>query len=287
MCGAEKVKKLIVNADDFGLDACVNQGIILAHESGIVTSASLLTCGRAFDEAVELGKQHRSLGLGIHLALNEEQPVLPPEKIGTLLEPDSGYFLSYIGFLRKYFSGRIILAQLYSEFEAQIKKFIAAGLRPTHLDSHKHIHLIPGILEMVIELARKFGISCLRLPRVPLLSGYNSRRCFRAVAVCGLSILANLQLRQIKRSCIRFPKFCFGLIESGRLDETSLAELLKQLPVGTNEIICHPGLAGTVPSGRYKWNYYWLEELSSLTSLSAKTLVKDLDIKLIRYDQIE
>lgn len=286
MLRQENVKRLIVNADDFGLDPAVNCGIIQAHELGIVTNTSLLCCGAAFDEAAEFGRNHKDLGVGIHLALNEENPVSPRDKISSLLDKDKECLLSYADFLKKFLSGRIALTQVYLEFESQINKFIGAGLRPTHLDSHKHIHLIPGILEVVLELAVKFHISGLRLPRLPLLVNFKTKRYPRAIGVWGLSVLSNIQLHKIKKYLIKVPDYCYGLIESGRLTEADLAGILNNLPNGTNEIICHPGLLTPDLSSRYKWGYHWLTELNGLSSPVIKTRVKDLNIQLIRYDEI-
>lgn len=282
----EGQKRLIVNADDFGLDSEVDCGIIEAHKFGIVTNASLVTCGRTFDEAIQLAKEHRDLGVGIHLTVNEEFPILSKDKIKTLLDEDRDSFLDYPTFIKRLLSKRIVLSQIYSEFESQIEKFIATGLNPTHLDSHKHIHLIPKIFEIVLKLAKKFDIPRIRLSRIPLIINLRSKRYLRAIGVLGLSVLANIQLRKIKRHKIKTPDYCYGLIDSGCLDEGRLADILNCLPIGTNELICHPGFVTDDLLSRYRWNYNWLTELNALTSSTVKTTVKNLNIQLIRYDEI-
>lgn len=279
-------KYLIVNADDFGLDSDINCGIIEAHKFGIVTNVSLVSCGRAFDEATQLAKKHKDLGVGIHLTVNEEHPTLSKDKIRTLLDEDGDCLLDYWSFVRRLLSGRIILRQIYSEFEAQIEKFIATGLNPTHLDSHNHIHLIPNILEIVIELATKFGIPRIRLWRFSSIRNQKSKRYTRAIGLLGLSVFANIQLRKIKRHNIKTPDYCYGLIDSGCLDEGRLVDILNCLPIGTNELVCHPGFVTDDLLNRYRWNYHWLTELNALTNPVVKTLVKNLNIQLIRYDEI-
>lgn len=282
----EGQKHLIVNADDFGLDSEINCGIIEAHKFGIVTNTSLVTCGRAFEEAIQLAKVYKDLGVGIHLTVNEERPILSRDKIRTLLDEDKGSFLNYPTFIRRFLSGRIVLNQMYSEFESQIEKFIATGLNPTHLDSHKHIHLIPKILEIVLELAKKFDIPRIRLSRIPIIRNLRSKRYLRMIEVLGLSVLANIQLKKIKRYNINTPDYCYGLIDSGYLDENRLTDILNRLPTGTNELICHPGFVTDDLLNRYRWNYNWLTELKALTNSNVKTLVKNLNIQLIRYDEI-
>lgn len=279
-------KRLIVNADDFGLDSAINFGVIETFRKGIVTNTSLLVCGKAFNEAVHLAKENSNLGVGIHLAITEEQSILPRDKIGTLLDEDKGSFLNLSLFIRRFLSGKIILSQIYSEFESQIARFLETGLKPTHLDSHRHIHMIPKIFEILLGLARQFGISKIRLSRSALTHILRSKRCFRAIGVLGLSTIANIQLQKLKRYMVDTPDYCYGLIDSGCLDENRLIDILNHLLTGTNELICHPGFVTDALLNKYRWNYHWLTELNALTSSNVKTLVKSLNIQLIRYDEI-
>jgi len=273
MRGQEKVKKLIVNADDFGLDSGINSGIIQAYESGIVRSASLMSCGAAFQEAVELAKKHPGLGVGVHLSLNEGAPVAAQDKISSLLLKDKKSFLGFNEYKKVFFGiRRINLDEVYLEFESQINKFHQAGLTPTHLDGHKHVHMIPGILCVVLELAVRFKIPCLRLPREPWLAGYPQRPRYWA-----LSRLADFNwLFKVRRYPIKSPDYCYGLTQSCYLNQPSLVQVLKAVPIGTNELICHPGLG---QKNRER-------ELEALKSPEIKRLINDLDIQLIRYDQI-
>lgn len=285
-------RRLVVNADDFGLDSAINLGIIEAFEKGIVTNTSLSVCGRAFDEALQLANRHKMLGVGIHLTINEEKPILPREKVWTLLYEDENSFLGYHKFLRRFFSGNIRLEQIYSEFEAQIQKFIKTGLKPTHLDSHGYVHLYPKIFDITIDLAKKYNISWLRIARIPIINALKSSRGFRRIKAMGLSIIARTQSWKLKRHMMHSADYCYGVIDSGLLNKERLIQILNCLPIGTSELICHPGYKASHMSDCYKFKYDWLLEYDWLTELNAltnqviKNAVRDLNIQLIRYDEI-
>ena len=278
-------KRLIVNADDFGLDPAINHGIIEAFKNGIVTNTSLVVCGKACDEAIELARKGRGLGVGIHLALNEESPISRRDKIGTLIGKD-GRFFGLSNFLRRFFLRTINPKHVYSEFEAQIERFTKSGIEPTHLDSHNHIHHLPEIFDITLKLAQRFGIPRIRLSRNSMATFLKTHRYRRGVAVMGLSTLANIQSRKIGQYKIRTPDCCYGLIESGRLDENRLSAILNSLLVGTSELICHPGIGTAGLSKKYRWGYLWGDELKTLTSQNARSLIDRLGIELIQYDAI-
>ncbi|MDD5130591.1 MAG: ChbG/HpnK family deacetylase [Candidatus Omnitrophica bacterium] len=272
MRGKESVKRLIVNADDFGLDDAANAGIIQAYESGIVRSASLMSCGAAFEEAAGLAKKHSGLGVGVHLSLNEGIPVAAKDGIVSLLSRGGENFLGLDEFLVNYFSFRIVLKQVHLEFESQIKKFLEAGLTPTHLDGHKHIHMVPGILCIVLKLAFRFKIPSIRLTKEPW-----SVVCPQPPKYWALSRLADLNwLFKVRKHSIKFPDHCYGLTQTCCLSQASLTRILKALPAGVNELICHPRLGDKNKEA----------ELDALRSPEIKKLIKDSGIQLIRYDEI-
>jgi predicted glycoside hydrolase/deacetylase ChbG (UPF0249 family) len=275
MCRQKSVKRLIVNADDFGLDSAVNSGIIQAYEFGIVRSASLMSCGAAFDEAAQWArknKEHSGLGVGVHLSLTEGAPVAAKNKIAFLLSEDRSCFLERNKFLLKFFSGKIDLGQVYLEFESQISKFLKAGLTPTHLDGHEHVHMLPCILSVVLKLAAKFKIPSIRLPKEPWLTKYPQTCKYWMI-----SRLADFNwFFKVRKHPIKFPNHCYGLTQSCCLSQASLVQVLKIIPVGVNELICHPGVG--------KQNKE--TELNALKSPEIRKLINDLDIQLIRYDQI-
>src|ERR1700726_131404 len=157
------VKNLIVNADDLGWTAGVNRGIAEAHRNGIGTSAWLLGNGGAFAEAVDLAHAARGLGVGVHLNLNDGPPIAPREVVPSLLN-DSGEFEGGPdGLLLKIATRGLVMGQVELEWEAQIAKVRNAGVEPTHLDGHKHVHMLPGLFEIALRLAKRHGIRAIRV----------------------------------------------------------------------------------------------------------------------------
>lgn len=138
-------KILIVNSDDFGLSHSINQGIVKCFKDGIVTSASILTNGKAFEEAVMLTKENH-LNTGIHLTLTDGQPVSKSKYIPTLVDKNTYFPRSYVDFSLPYFRLKISSKDVETEFRAQIEKFLETGLKPTHVDGHQHIHMFPRSL---------------------------------------------------------------------------------------------------------------------------------------------
>ena len=160
------MKRLIVNADDFGLHAAVNHGIRDAYSGGIVTSTSLMAVGAAFDEAVAIARDCPELGVGVHLTLVGARPVA--SAVASLVDGKGDFCASYPVFLRRYLQGTIRRDEVARELAAQIEKVTQAGIRPTHLDSHQHLHVVPGISAIVLDLARRFAIPAVRIPAEPL-----------------------------------------------------------------------------------------------------------------------
>lgn len=265
MYRANKNKRLIVNADDFGLDPAINRGVAQAFAKGIVTSASIMADGAAFEEAAQFGRENPRLSLGVHLAVGGERPFI---------------------FMGRVLSGKASLSKIYNDFERQIEKCVKSGLRPTHLDSHQHIHLMPRIFNIVIDLAKKFSIPRVRLSRSSLPYILKAEACVRAAGITGLSVLANAHLAKIKRHKIKISDHCYGLIESGRLRERRLSVILGNLAPGTSELVCHPGVGTADLAVRYKWGYDWQSELNALTNPAIMGLITRLNIELITDNEI-
>ena len=158
------MKQLIVNADDFGLTNQVNRGILEAHRHGIVTSATLMANGEAFESAVEIARHAPDLGVGIHLNLTQGIPVSPAHTIRTLVDKRGRLYLSPGRLWRGVVTRQVSLDDIHTELRAQIAKVRRAGISPTHLDGHKHVHVLPGISKVVIRLAGDFGIRSVRSP---------------------------------------------------------------------------------------------------------------------------
>jgi chitin disaccharide deacetylase len=276
------VKKLVVNADDFGLSEAINAGIIRSHTGGIVTSTSIVAAGEAFDEAVELAASHPKLGAGVHLTLVEERSVSLPSDVPTLA-PDGLLPGSYGQLVKGVVTGAIRKRDIEHEFRAQIEKCVAAGLTLTHLDSHQHTHTLPSLFPLVLKLGNEYGIRGIRIPRGS--PAFSDLTADRFLPKCVLCLLAHCDAMCFRRGrCAATQRFA-GLFESGDLTEAKLLRILIGLREGTSELVCHPGCNDVSP--RYQsWNQRRQTELASLTGTSAKQAIVALGIELINYSQL-
>jgi len=272
--------RLIVNADDFGMTEAVNQGIVEAHDSGIVTSASLMATGSAFEHAVALAKTRPKLAVGVHLTLTEQRP-LTGGAAASLVGADGRFPSHLVQFAGLHVRGKVVLAEVRAELDAQIRKVRDAGIAVSHLDGHQHVHVLPGIAGIVAELAAAYGIRAVRYPtervRAYMLRNLgNARRLTEQVvlgAVCAVS-----PLRALRRAD-SFVGFYYG----GRLDEANLATVLERLPAsGTVELMCHPGGDDSRAAEGY-WQYSWAAERAALTSPRIRELLAARGAQLVSH----
>ncbi|MGA8541125.1 MAG: ChbG/HpnK family deacetylase [Terriglobales bacterium] len=253
------MRRLIVNADDFGLTAGVNRAILETHTRGVVSSTTLMANGPAFDDAVKAARSLPDLSVGCHVVLIDGTPVSPPAAVDTLLairsaEPEK-FFSSLSAFTARAMLGGFDRDQLVAEVVAQIRKIQSTGLHVTHLDSHKHAHVFPEILAALLRAARICGVRAIRNPFVPVkalrAAQFKHRRELwkRYGQVRLLNGFSRQFRQQIKRSGLRTPDGVIGVIETGAYDNPNgdsgygslLHQTLAGLPEGTWEFVCHPG----------------------------------------------
>ena len=235
------MRRLIVNADDFGLHAAVNRGILTAHTEGIVSSASLMAGGAAFDDAVLIAKQCPQLGVGVHLTLVGASPLLPVAEVSSLLDEAGDFYGSYPLFIKRFLRGKIRLAEVERELAAQIDRVRMAGIQPSHLDSHQHLHVLPGIGGLVLDLARRFSIRAIRIPAEPVaFIGATPATVGRLVGRGGLTMLANLFRQHAAAAGIRTSGHFYGMLAGGQLTEPAILAILRRLPPGYSELMTHP-----------------------------------------------
>lgn len=231
------MKYLITNADDFGFTRDVNQGIIEAHRHGILTATTLMATGRAFENAVELARQNPELDIGVHLVLVDSEGF--PPTIPQLL----------------FSVGRI---KIYDQLVRQVQKVLDAGLKPTHLDTHKHTHLLPQVFNAVTRIAKEFNIPWVRRRFGP----------FRMLPTHG---------------CRTTDHFA-GFSMTGRYDTAILAHSIRHLPEGTTEFMCHPGLCtDELRAARTRLKESRRRELDALTSPEVRAALEESSVKLTRY----
>ena len=186
------LRQLVVNADDLGLTVGVNDGIFAAHDRGILTSASVFANAPATADAIR-GVHHRpSLGVGVHLALVDGTPMLPPNRVPTLVEDDGRFRASWKPFIVACLRGRVSLEEVERELTAQIDRIRSEGIQLTHLDAHKHVHAFPPIFAIVARVAERFRIQVVRVPYErwsPVWGDDRQRRIARRQALANAAML--------------------------------------------------------------------------------------------------
>ena len=273
-----------MHADDFGLSEAVNRGVIAAHRDGILTSASLMVTGDAFEHAAALARANPSLDVGVHLTLTEHRPLTDPATVPSLVDEQGRFLPHAIAFGRRYLNGRIELTEVRTELDAQIRRAAHAELPISHLDGHQHVHVLPGVAHVVADLAEQHGIRAVRHP-AERLRAYMLRdlRGIRRVAEKSLlKLLCALSpLRSLKRTD-DFVGFYFG----GRLTEQNLVTVLERVGLtGTTELMCHPGESD--PASPYRhWGYAWAAEVAALSSARVKELLRARGLTLISYRDV-
>ena len=281
------MKRLIVNADDFGLHTEVNKAVIKGYQAGCIRSTSLMPTGAAVEEACELARKNPGLGVGIHLTLVAERPLLPPDKVPTLVGADGRLFRNHVEFIKNFCLGKIDKEQLYAECDAQISKAVSLGLNITHIDSHQHLHVLPGVAAICRDLARKYGVTKMRFPGegYGFIGGY-STELFRFVARCGLTLCADMARYKSKCYNIGMPGHFFGMLAGENMQEEYFMNILRSLPDGVSEIMVHPGADNKALDSCYDWQYHWEDELATVISPQVMRYIKDNDIKLISFKEL-
>jgi predicted glycoside hydrolase/deacetylase ChbG (UPF0249 family) len=246
------VKNLIVNADDLGWTEGVNRGITESHRKGLVTSASLLANGRAFAGAIGIAQNNPALGVGVHLNLSDGLPVARADAVKTLLNRAGELHGGPEVFLLRIAKGNLELSAVEQEWDAQIQKIRNSGLEPTHLDGHKHIHMLPGLFEIAVRLAKKYRIAAIRISleesrlRAMLSEGSNRKNALRlkqGLQARLLKLLARDARELAERAGLAITDYFCGIAQTGILRREGIEQLLKNLPEGTTELMCHPGYA--------------------------------------------
>ena len=237
--------RLILNADDFGLTRGINRAIAELHSAGALTSATLMANGPAFDDAIRIAHAQPSLGIGCHVVLTDGVPLSPPTTLPTLLGPDGRSFRrSLTDFFAAVLIGKISEADIAREALAQITRIQQQGITLTHLDTHKHTHLLPRVARPLLAVAERTGIRAIRNPFEPRWSSSLGNIPFlRRVQLRALGYLQPLfvELPQIRSGSVRTTSGTLGVSATGSLNAATLRAILDILPTGTWELVCHPG----------------------------------------------
>lgn len=283
------MKRLIVNADDFGLDENINNGIIKGYQDGFITSTSIMPSADFFTQAVKLAKDNPRLGIGIHLTLvGGIKPLTNSAKVKTLVDKNGCFYSDYILFMKKYFLGKIDKNEIKMELEAQIRRALSENINVTHIDSHQHLHVLPGITEIVVGLCQKYNIKRVRLPLERMYLGENNNTfdLKRQLGKGGLNICSLLAKRIFDNNKLLYPNNFYGMLSGGNLNADSIGYFLKESKNGTTEIMTHPGFNSVALNKKFGWDYNWENELMGFLDSKNKQSLKNFNIDLINFGDL-
>ena len=283
--GPESSRQLVVNADDFGISLGVNRGIVEAHRRGLVTSASLMPNLAAAEDALAQAAECPSLGLGLHLTLTAGQPLSPPDAIPTLVDR-SGRFRVLGDMLARLSLGRVRRVDLEREMEAQITWLLERRVKLDHLDAHHHVHVHPGIAELTLGLAARYGIPYVRCPDEglswPAPREAHTRDLVRAATLWLFARRLRSRLPRRVRAACHFR----GIVLGSGFASSALLRTLSRLPSGLSELMTHPGY----PDAELAQVTVFVEgrdrELGALTAPGARALVDAARIDLTTFREL-
>jgi len=280
-------KRLVINADDFGLCEGVNKGILQAYADGVLTSTSLMVNMPASEQAAGLARKTAGLGIGVHLNLTEGRPVSDAACIGALVDSSGGFAYSPGRLaLRSLFSSDIRVA-IEAELTEQVKWVIRRRIKPTHLDSHKHVHCFPAIFSIVCRIARRFQIGAVRYGYEP---GYVSKPPFPITDADGRKRARTVRMmakvnRWQNADFFKTDAF-FGAAHTGRIGVNFLKAVALYNTARTAELMTHPGLAYDIDAGQTRLVKQRQAELDALCSEQAKKYFENAGVKLVHYGQL-
>ncbi len=296
------MRRLIVNADDFGMTAGINRGIVEGIQQGIITSTTLMATSRAFGDAVEqahkLKERTPHFSVGCHVVLLDGEAALPPERVPTLLEPSAnggtGQLCSSLTkFARCALAGKLNREEIEAEADAQFARLQTAGIEPSHFDCHKHAHMFPAVLQPLLRAAKARGIPAVRnpfgrwfpLPFGPILR--NPRLWTRLAEMSVLRKFAASFRLEVQKYGLRTPDGSVGVLVTGLLDRDYFSCIAENLPEGTWEFVCHPGYNDSdLDQVRTRLRESRRLELDVLTAPETKAALRRQGIELISYHDL-
>lgn len=257
------MKQIILNADDFGRHTLINAAVEKGVADGVLRSATIMPGGAAFDDAAALAARTPALGVGIHLTLVNGNPILPPAEIPSLVTEAGVFVDDHTAFAVRLLRGRVNLTEVRAELAAQLRRVETAGIHPTHADSHQHMHVLPGVIDIVLDLCAAAHISAMRAPRAPLFAG-NFGGIGQLIGRTGLSILARRAAEKARQHGIRTPDHFAGIVAGEAVDTEALTQITANLKGGTTEVMLHPGTDNAVLIRDCLWNHDFEAELTAV-----------------------
>ena len=280
------MKQLIVNADDFGRHSLVNKAVAQAVDKGGLLSASIMAGEDYFAEAVDIAKARPQLGIGVHLTLVDGKPLLPPTEIPSLVETDGKFFPDHGAFVKRFLRGKISRKDIRKELAAQMDKVLASGLTPTHIDSHQHLHMLPGIFPLVLKLATERGIKRTRISRGIYGNPFTPWPGMGdLVGKFGLEVLARRNKRMAQKNGFACPDNFVGQVAGGAVSAEFMSALADKL-TGTVEVMLHPGLDNALLAQETGWQHDYEGELRAVCETRVKEKLIRQKIKLVNFSDL-
>ena len=276
------MKQIILNADDFGRHTLINRAVERGVTDGVLCSATIMPGGAAFDDAAELAARSPKLGVGIHLTLVNGNPVLPPAEIPSLVT-ESGVFVDdHTTFAVRLLRGAVNLDEVRAELAAQLRRVEAAGIHPTHADSHQHMHVLPGVIDIALDLCRAAGIPAMRAPRAPLFAG-SFGGIGQLIGRTGLAVLAHRAAAKAQRRGIRVPDHFAGIVAGEAVDTATLTQIAGSLRDGVTEVMLHPGTDNAVLIRDCLWDHDFEAELAAISAPAVRGALAAASAEIVNF----
>ena len=291
------MRRLIINADDFGMTYGVNRAITETHRAGVVTSATLMANESAVDDAITIASENPSLGIGCHVVLVDGVPVSEPDSVQSLIGLRNGNDVRFrpgIAHLAlAAVSGKVSEGEVHAEAAAQIQRLQSRRLTLSHVDCHMHSHILPLLARGVLRAARDYGIQAVRNPFEPswsVAATYQSssmRSWNRSAQVILLRTLQPQFLKAVQQNGMRTTDGTIGIAVTGLLHRDLLRQLVDAMPHGTWELVTHPGYNDhELSQARTELKQSRMIELELLRAPDTLELLRRRDVQLINYREL-
>ncbi|HEV2298698.1 MAG TPA: ChbG/HpnK family deacetylase [Candidatus Acidoferrales bacterium] len=287
------MKRLIVNADDFGYTRGVNAGIIRGFREGIITSATIMANGAAFEDAIEQARGNSQLGVGCHLVLVGGKAEAPKQQVGSLVDGDGNLPASLGALLSKLAIGSVKLQEIVAELRAQVQKVVSFGVQPTHFDTHKHTHAHPRVMEALVRVAEEFKIKRIRKPFEDLRSLLRAANgggwvSWKQRATALASHVSAPRFRRLAHNHgIVTPERFWGVAATGRLNVPAILAMIGAMPEGANELMCHPGnYDAELENSATRLKGERRAELQALTAPAVREALESNQVQLISFREL-
>ena len=276
------MKQIILNADDFGRHTLIDRAVERGVADGILRSATIMPGGAAFDDAAELAARSPKLGVGIHLTLVNGNPILPPAEIPSLVTEAGVFVDDHTTFAVRLLRGAVSHDEVRAELAAQLRRVEAAGIHPTHADSHQHMHVLPGVIDIALDLCRAAGIPAMRAPRAPLFAG-SFGGIGQLIGRTGLAVLAHRAAAKAQRRGIRVPDHFAGIVAGEAVDTATLTGITASLRGGVTEVMLHPGTDNETLIHDCLWAHDFEAELAAICAPAVRDALAAAGAEVVNF----